>query len=159
MSNSNPPSIKSHDYTNGEVTVIWKPHHCIHSTFCWKQLRSVFDPGQKPWIKMDGASTQAIIDQVRKCPSGALSYKMNESTGNAESETLETKIEALPNGPFIVYGTLHITDKSGNETMKNETTVFCRCGNSKNKPYCDGSHESSNFINEDLPRPSLQQKI
>ncbi len=64
-------------YTNGEVTVIWKPDDCIHSRICWKGLIEVFNPKERPWIKMDGASTQRIIEQVKQCPSGALSYYMN----------------------------------------------------------------------------------
>lgn len=64
-------------YTNGEVTVIWKPKVCIHSTLCWKGLIEVFNPKERPWIKMDGATTERIIEQVRKCPSGALSYFLN----------------------------------------------------------------------------------
>jgi uncharacterized Fe-S cluster protein YjdI len=64
-------------YTNGEVTVIWKPKTCIHSTLCWKGLIEVFNPREKPWINMDGASTEKIIEQVKKCPSGALSYFIN----------------------------------------------------------------------------------
>lgn len=64
-------------YSNGEVTVVWKPKVCIHSTLCWKGLIEVFNPKERPWIKMDGATTERIIEQVKKCPSGALSYYMN----------------------------------------------------------------------------------
>ena len=70
-------SKETHKYTNNEVTVVWKPKVCIHSTNCWKGLIGVFNPREKPWIKMDGATTERIIDQVKKCPSGALSYFMN----------------------------------------------------------------------------------
>lgn len=70
-------------YTNNEVTVAWKPKVCIHSTICWKGLMEVFNPREKPWIKMDGSTTEKIIEQVRKCPSGALSYYLNE--GGIES--------------------------------------------------------------------------
>jgi len=64
-------------YENGEVTVIWQPHLCIHSANCAKGLPQVFDPKQKPWINMQGANTETIINQVEKCPSGALSYQLN----------------------------------------------------------------------------------
>ncbi len=70
-------SRDTHKYTNGEVTVIWKPKVCIHSTNCWKGLIEVFNPKEKPWIKMDGATSERIIEQVKKCPSDALSYFMN----------------------------------------------------------------------------------
>jgi uncharacterized Fe-S cluster protein YjdI len=69
--------MEIHKYTNNEVTVVWRPSTCIHSANCWKGLIEVFNPRQKPWIKMDGAATEKIIEQVKKCPSGALSYFMN----------------------------------------------------------------------------------
>ena len=62
-------------YSSDEVTVIWKPHRCIHSTKCWKGLPEVFKPREKPWIAVDGAEAKRIIDQVRQCPSGALSIE------------------------------------------------------------------------------------
>jgi uncharacterized Fe-S cluster protein YjdI len=65
-------------YTNGVATVVWKPNVCIHSTVCWKGLIEVFNPKEKPWIKMNGATAERIIEQVRKCPSGALSYFLNK---------------------------------------------------------------------------------
>jgi uncharacterized Fe-S cluster protein YjdI len=71
-------------YSNGEITVIWKPGLCQHSTNCWKGLINVFDPRKKPWINMDGANSERIIEQVKKCPSGALSYLANAAT-NPES--------------------------------------------------------------------------
>ena len=132
------------EYSNGEVTVVWQPRKCIHSTLCWKGLPRVFRPKDKPWVKMDEATTEQIIEQVKKCPSGALSYyKSNEQ--DQESETLETKVEVLENGPLLVYGTLRVTDKDGNTEVKNKTTAFCRCGASQNKPYCDGSHVKADF--------------
>ena len=67
----------THKYTNGKVTVVWKPGTCQHSGNCWRGLLSVFDPRKKPWINMDGATTERIIEQVKKCPSGALGYFLN----------------------------------------------------------------------------------
>jgi uncharacterized Fe-S cluster protein YjdI len=67
-------------YTNGEITIVWKPNMCIHSTMCWKEvtgLREVFNPMEKPWIKPEGASTKRIVDQIKQCPSGALSFYYN----------------------------------------------------------------------------------
>jgi uncharacterized Fe-S cluster protein YjdI len=71
-------SLDTHKYSNGEVTVVWKPKLCIHSTICWKGLIEVFNPKERPWIKIDGATTERIIVQVKQCPSGALTYFMNE---------------------------------------------------------------------------------
>ena len=131
-------------YSNGELTVVWKPQKCIHSGVCVKTLPMVYDPEAKPWINVENASTEELKEQIIKCPSGALSYFMN-AEDNQEEETLETKIEILENGPLLVYGTLKVTDKDGNIETKNKTTAFCRCGESNNKPYCDGSHIKADF--------------
>jgi len=69
----------THKYSNGEITVIWKPNACIHSGICFKGLPGVFDPRRRPWIDMSQAETAAIIEQVKKCPSGALSIATNDT--------------------------------------------------------------------------------
>lgn len=69
------PTIR---YTNDEITVFWKPKVCVHSTLCWRGLIQVFNPKERPWVNMNGASTEDIIRQVEKCPSGALSYQWNK---------------------------------------------------------------------------------
>lgn len=64
-------------YSNQDITIIWKPSTCTHSTLCWKGvtgLITVFDPRKRPWITPEGASTEEIIERVDRCPSGALSY-------------------------------------------------------------------------------------
>jgi uncharacterized Fe-S cluster protein YjdI len=70
--------VKTHKYSNKEITIIWKPDRCIHSKLCWHGLHEVFDPLKKPWITPDAADTSKIIEQVNKCPSGALSYVNND---------------------------------------------------------------------------------
>lgn len=135
---------KIKEYTNDEVTVVWEAEKCIHSAICVKGLPNVFKPNDRPWIKIDAASTDQLVNTVKKCPSGALSYYMN-AEGDDASESLETKVEVLENGPLLVYGTLKVTDKDGNEDTKNKTTAFCRCGASQNKPYCDGAHVEADF--------------
>tara|TARA_R110000796_G_scaffold185330_2_gene301927 strand:- start:22509 stop:22724 length:216 start_codon:yes stop_codon:yes gene_type:complete len=64
------------EYSNGELTVVWKPQKCVHAGECVKALPEVYNPKEKPWIKAENASTQALKDQIAKCPSGALSYYM-----------------------------------------------------------------------------------
>ncbi len=132
------------EYSNGELTVVWKPQKCIHAAECVKALPKVYDPNARPWINVDNATTEELKAQIKKCPSGALSYYMNGEE-DKEAEALETKVEVLENGPLLVYGTLHVTDKDGNTETKNKTTAFCRCGASNNKPYCDGSHIKAEF--------------
>jgi uncharacterized Fe-S cluster protein YjdI len=135
-------------YTNGEVTIVWKPNSCIHSTICWKQatgLPDVFNPAIRPWIKPESATTTQLVDQVKKCPSGALSFYMNDTEPEVEKVTTESIVEVVPDGPLLVYGNITIKDKDGNETQKNKVTAFCRCGQSGNKPYCDGTHTKVEF--------------
>lgn len=132
------------EYTNGELTIVWKPKRCIHAAECVKALPNVYNPNRKPWIIAEGADTSELKSQINKCPSGALSYYMNGEE-NKEEYALETKVEVLENGPLLVYGTLSVKDKDGKSEIKNKTTAFCRCGASKNKPYCDGSHIKANF--------------
>jgi len=134
-------------YTNNEVTVIWKPKACIHSKICWTELREVFDPFVRPWVKMDGSTTERIVEQVRKCPSGALSYEMNDKTNiNVKAETAKMlSVEIKPNGPILIKTECSITHSDGREEIKNGTTALCRCGASENKPYCDGTHSKIDF--------------
>ena len=135
---------KSKNFSNGEVTIVWKPDVCIHSGICVRGLPEVFQPKERPWIKPEKASTNKLVDQVKRCPSGALSYYMNDEKDKS-AEALETKVEVLENGPLLVYGTLKVTHNDGNEEVKNKTTAFCRCGGSGNKPYCDGTHVKNDF--------------
>jgi len=67
-------------YTNGEVTIVWKPGLCIHSANCLRGLPSVFHPGERPWITPEEATSDEIISQVKKCPSGALSFFINDDS-------------------------------------------------------------------------------
>ena len=135
---------KIKEYSNDEVTVVWEAEKCIHSAMCVKGLPNVFKPNDKPWIRIDKASTEDLVSTVKKCPSGALSFYMNNEDDKM-AEALETKVEVLENGPLLVYGTLKVTDKHGNSEIKNKTTAFCRCGVSQNKPYCDGAHVKADF--------------
>lgn len=135
-------------YTNGEITVVWKPNQCIHSKICWTNMLEVFDPRKRPWINMQGAATDRIAEQVGKCPSGALSSFYNDEHTVAPGIDVDTTIEVTPNGPLLVYGTVTIKDTQGNETVRYKTTALCRCGASSNKPYCDGTHVKIGFKHE-----------
>lgn len=134
-------------YSNGEVTIVWKPEVCIHSTICFKGLGEVFDPRKRPWITPEKSSTEKIVEQVKKCPSGALSYFMNQAHDSTPvSVQAETIVEPSPNGPLLVYGNVVIKNADGVLSKKNNVTAFCRCGASSNKPYCDGTHKKIDFI-------------
>ena len=131
------------EYTNGEVTVVWKPRTCIHSEKCWRGLPQVFKPKEKPWIDASGASSEAIIKQVNNCPSGALSYYMNTEGKKTESTMEKSEVKVIENGPLMVTN-CEIVHKDGRKEVKEKATL-CRCGHSANKPFCDGSHKGTDF--------------
>jgi len=135
---------RTREYTNGEVTIVWKPESCKHSGICVKGLPNVFRPKVRPWIRIEKGATENLINQVKHCPSGALSYYLNIKK-NEDSDIKKTNIEVLDNGPLLIHGTLKVIEKDGVSEIKNETTAFCRCGNSNNKPFCDGAHVTVGF--------------
>lgn len=132
------------EYSNGELTIVWQPSKCIHAAVCIQKLPKVYNPKVKPWIKMENAATLALRDQVSACPSGALTYYLNNES-KKEITMEETKIDVMANGPLLVHGTIKIMDSEGNVQMKANKTAFCRCGSSNKKPYCDGSHSKVGF--------------
>lgn len=69
-------SIK--EYTNGEITITWKPKKCTHAGICIKTLPKVYNPLARPWIKINNAPSEELIDQIKRCPSGALGYRKND---------------------------------------------------------------------------------
>lgn len=141
------------DYSNGEITVHWRPSKCVHSTICYKKLRSVFDPARRPWIRMDKGTTDEIIDIVNQCPTDALTYSRDNKSDQPESKAVEineekpatTNIQIMENGPAIISGDFSLTDINGEKLAKADTIALCRCGTSANMPYCDGSHNDSAF--------------
>ncbi len=140
-------SDKKKEYTNGDITVVWQADRCIHSKKCWTGLNAVFQPNERPWINVEGASSEEIMAQIDKCPSGALSYYKNDEQMSTEEST-NVVIEVSKNGPLLVHGDFDMKDKDGNTTINRKVTAFCRCGQSKNKPYCDGSHKAAGFKDE-----------
>ena len=138
------------EYSNGEVTVVYDSAICIHAGTCFKGLPSVFQPGTRPWIKMQGADTESIIKQVQKCPSRALSFYMNSPDNEAERgpvKALETgkKVEVIVDGPLMVEGPIILIRSDGKREARDEACYFCRCGASKSKPFCDGAHQDIGF--------------
>lgn len=137
---------KIKEYSNGEVTITWETSKCIHSANCVNGLPSIFDNKKRPWIDAMGASTEEIVKQINKCPSGALGYyfpeKSEKSSGDVISEQL---VEVMPNGPLMVYGNLQVKLPDGKIQNQSKVSAFCRCGGSQNKPFCDGSHKKNGF--------------
>jgi len=157
MSNKN-----DREYSNGEITVFWKPDACIHATICFMKLRKVFDPTKRPWVNMNGAPTQEIIDIVDKCPTDALTWKWNRDLTAVEREDLDkepvgeevvpaplpipgTVITLIENGPALIKGDFQIKRTNGEIIGTAQQIAFCRCGASRNKPFCDGTHHGLGF--------------
>lgn len=61
-------------YSNGEITIVWKPALCIHAGVCWRMLPEVYRPAERPWIRIENATTEQLKEQIDKCPSRALTY-------------------------------------------------------------------------------------
>ncbi|MGE0639509.1 MAG: (4Fe-4S)-binding protein [Thermoanaerobaculia bacterium] len=132
-------------YSNDEITVVWKPSLCIHSRRCFRGLPAVFDPRRRPWIEIAADSSERILAQVARCPSGALSSIVKSEAEETVTTEIDARIEVVENGPLLVYGNLSVKNAAGEETKRSRVTAFCRCGQSGNKPFCDGSHITSGF--------------
>lgn len=138
-------------YTNETITVLWDTEKCIHSAKCARGLPAVFNPKERPWINLAHASSEDIMRVIDTCPSGALSYKKLQSTQEATTveytpaQLAATEIKVLKQGPLLIKGTCTLIDADGNEITKNESFALCRCGESKKKPFCDGTHKTIGF--------------
>ncbi|WP_075352426.1 (4Fe-4S)-binding protein [Algoriphagus marinus] len=139
----NNSSIK--EYSNGEVTITWEASKCTHSGNCVRGLPFVFDTKKRPWINVHGATTEEMVKQVQKCPSGALGYYFKDEIAKTESVNTEQIVETIPNGPLMVYGNLEVKLPSGEIKKMSKVSAFCRCGGSQNKPFCDGTHKKIDF--------------
>ncbi|WKK64645.1 (4Fe-4S)-binding protein [Lutimonas zeaxanthinifaciens] len=130
-------------YKRDNLTINWQAGKCIHSAVCVKELPGVYDPKSRPWIKPENASVEELKDQIDKCPSGALSYDLEDAVkGDPASQT---EVELMENGPLLVKGSIQIKSPDGSVVNKEKLTAFCRCGGSNNKPYCDGQHKKIGF--------------
>jgi len=157
---------RNRQYTNGDVTVFWIPSKCIHATTCFRELIEVFNPGRRPWVNMEGAPTRRIIEVVNKCPTQALVWKYNHDLTEEESlaqrhfgsaeETPRsitrnediTSIRIMRDGPIVVEGNFTAIGSDDQKLKPTTMTSFCRCGASRNMPYCDGTHRKIDFRDE-----------
>ena len=130
-------------YQKEDLTILWEPEKCIHSGECVRRLPKVYDPRAKPWLKPENASKDALQEQIDHCPSGALSYEL-EGKVEPDSE-VHVRIIVKKDGPFLVHGDIILDYEECGTGKKEKVTAFCRCGSSKNKPYCDGSHKKIEF--------------
>ncbi len=137
------------EYTNGEITVYWKPALCTHATTCFAQLPQVFNLRKRPWVNMQGATSEEIIKIVKRCPSEALLVKWNKDIEAEKNkpQTIEatTIIKLMKNGPYLISGNFKILDSDGIEMDFHDRASLCRCGQSAKMPLCDGTHRKIEF--------------
>ncbi len=125
-------------YEGEDITIHDNRGICAHAGRCTDALPSVFRLGQEPWIDPKAASRETIMATVRTCPSGALSYSVDgvEYQGGEK----EPAIFVSPNGPYVVTGGPEVIETVLGDGASSDRLTLCRCGGSKNKPFCDGTH-------------------
>jgi CDGSH-type Zn-finger protein/uncharacterized membrane protein YozB (DUF420 family) len=136
------PAPSAEPYRGRRITIHDNRALCAHSGVCTDNLPAVFRLGSEPWIDADNADAETIIALVRRCPSGALGYSIDGSPPEAESR--ERRIVVSRNGPYFVSGRVAL-DAGGAKPSFPDRYALCRCGGSKNKPFCDGTHWAIDF--------------
>ena len=131
------------DYPAPGITIHDDRSLCAHAGHCTDGLASVFKYGSEPWIDPNGATVEAIVQAIRKCPSGALSYSIRGVAG--VDEPREPAIAITKDGPYAVIGGIALQDQPTGQSASGARYTLCRCGGSKNKPFCDGTHWSNGF--------------
>ena len=121
-----------------QVTISYTPVLCGHIAACQALHKQVFDPTQKPWIQPENGTLDGLLSVIKACPSGALRVSVDdEAEHHIDSD--ETSIEIKKNGPYVVKNVELDATFNGVGASEKEY-ILCRCGQSKNKPFCDGSH-------------------
>ena len=131
------------EYSNGDITVIWDQTKCIHAAKCVAGSPNVFRPKEKPWVAVDQGTSEEIMATIDQCPSGALSYKKAGEAVKAVAESVNCNVSK--NGPLLVKGDITVVHADGTEEQRSKMTAFCRCGQSGNQPFCDGTHGKVGF--------------
>ncbi len=140
---ADPTKNKRKAYTGKGITIFDNRAICSHAAFCTDELKSVFRRHDQPWIDPDGAAVERIIATIGKCPSGALSYAIDGA--EAQPPHRPPLVTVTDNGPYAVTGGIELMGVEFGEGAPMEHYTLCRCGASRNKPFCDGSHWNANF--------------
>ena len=132
------------EYTAEAITVTFNPRLCIHAAECVRGLPAVFNRERRPWVQPDAAPPDAIAAVVLRCPTGALHFVRHDG-GAPEPIPTETTILPRRNGPLFVRGPVAIRNAAGEVVRQDTRVALCRCGQSGNKPFCDGTHRQVGF--------------
>jgi CDGSH-type Zn-finger protein/truncated hemoglobin YjbI len=144
-------------YVGQQVTILDNRGTCAHSGFCSDRIRTAFRPDEDPFVAPSGARMDELISAVRACPSGALSFSLggHEVREQVDQER-EPTIEVSKDGPYRITGAIPLEDARGKPELRNhgaslEHYSLCRCGQSKNKPFCSGMHWTVHFTDPPFP--------
>jgi CDGSH-type Zn-finger protein/uncharacterized Fe-S cluster protein YjdI len=122
------------------LTLLYEGKKCIHSRYCVTWGPTVFLANvQGPWIHPDAINAERLVEIAHACPSGAIRYRRKDGgTGEAVPEV--NLLAVREGGPYAVRADIRLNGITGSYRM-----TLCRCGASKNKPFCDGSHHGVKF--------------
>lgn len=140
------PAGQRVDYRAPGITIHDDRALCAHAGLCTDGLASVFKYGSEPWIDPAGADVASIVEIVKRCPSGALSYTLDRP--ELPEGPASPSITVTRNGPYAVAGGVGMVDFSNDQDSQGTQYTLCRCGGSTNKPFCDGSHWNIGFTDE-----------
>jgi len=135
-------SDKIHKYEGKDIIVEYSLKRCIHAAECVKGLPTVFDPNKKPWVDPDAAGADELAAVIERCPTGALHYKRLDG-GAAEATPTKNVIRIGEDDCLYLHGDFEIVMQD--DTINDTRVALCRCGLSKNKPFCDNSHQKGEF--------------
>ena len=123
-----------------DLTLLFDSKKCIHSRFCVTWAPNVFLANvQGPWIHPDAMGVERLVEIAHVCPSGAIRYRRKDGKPQ-EAAPLVNLIGIRENGPYAVRADMQLAGERGVFRA-----TLCRCGASKNKPFCDGSHNEVKF--------------
>jgi len=131
---------KVFEFKGENVDVTWDGRLCIHVGECTRAEGALFEAGRNPWCKPDEANVDALAAVVERCPTGALTISRRED-GQAETAPARNTVVVSNQGPLYVHGDLEIEGAPDDAPGLEFRAALCRCGQSKNKPFCDNSHE------------------
>ena len=137
-------SDKIRTYENKDIEVQYSAKRCIHAAECVGGLPRVFNPKRRPWIEPDAAEPNSLAEVILRCPSGALHLERKDGEAT-ESAPEKNTVSVCADGPLYVHGDAHITNADGETVIQDTRVALCRCGASKNKPFCDNSHLEVHF--------------
>lgn len=137
---------KRKNYVGKEITIHDNRKICSHAAECVNNLQSVFNLNSRPWINPDAAKIDEIINTIRKCPSGALSYSI-DGVEYRDQNDRKPMVMVSKDGPYLITGGIDLIGDNIQlaEGFSKEHFTLCRCGASNNKPFCDGMHRTINF--------------